>query len=101
MGAGRLSRRTTRRPPTVAACEEPLEEERTRGPTSPAAADENEREEPGAPLAPRLRGGLPVARWLATYRPEWVRADAVSGVTLAAYAIPVSLAYATIAGLPP
>ena len=29
------------------------------------------------------------------------RHDLVAGVTLAAYAVPVSLAYATLAGLPP
>lgn len=36
-----------------------------------------------------------------TYHLSWLRSDAVAGVTLAAYAIPVSLAYATLAGLPP
>src|SRR5262249_45655964 len=35
------------------------------------------------------------------YRAAWLRADVVAGVTLAAYAIPVSLAYAGLAGLPP
>jgi high affinity sulfate transporter 1 len=44
---------------------------------------------------------LPPARWLADYRAAWLPADAVAGVTLAAYAIPVSLAYAGLAGLPP
>ena len=43
----------------------------------------------------------PPARWLAEYRPAWLRGDLVAGVTLAAYAIPVSLAYAGLAGLPP
>jgi high affinity sulfate transporter 1 len=41
------------------------------------------------------------ARWLAEYRADWLRSDVVAGVTLAAYAIPVSLAYAGLAGLPP
>lgn len=41
------------------------------------------------------------AKWLATYRAQWLRYDAVAGVTLAAYGIPVSLAYASLAGLPP
>lgn len=40
-------------------------------------------------------------RWLAGYQPRWLVNDAVAGVTLAAYGIPVSLAYATLAGLPP
>jgi high affinity sulfate transporter 1 len=44
---------------------------------------------------------LPAARWLAGYRIDVLPVDAVAGVTLAAYAIPVSLAYAALAGLPP
>ncbi len=44
---------------------------------------------------------LPPARWLAQYHAAWLPADVVAGVTLAAYAIPVSLAYAGLAGLPP
>src|SRR5437868_10491561 len=44
---------------------------------------------------------LPPARWLMDYRMSWLTGDVVAGVTLAAYAIPVSLAYAALAGLPP
>jgi sulfate permease, SulP family len=44
---------------------------------------------------------FPPARWLAEYRAAWLLGDIVAGVTLAAYAIPVSLAYASLAGLPP
>src|SRR5262245_44650441 len=44
---------------------------------------------------------LPAARWLPAYGINWLPGDAVAGVTLAAYAIPVSLAYAALAGLPP
>jgi sulfate permease, SulP family len=44
---------------------------------------------------------FPPARWLASYRAEWLVSDALAGITLAAYAVPVSLAYATLAGLPP
>jgi high affinity sulfate transporter 1 len=47
------------------------------------------------------RAAFPPAQWLATYRPQWLAHDAIAGVTLAAYGIPVSLAYATLAGLPP
>src|SRR6516162_1818268 len=43
---------------------------------------------------------IPAARWLADYRVEWLASDAIAGATLAAYAIPVSLAYAGLAGLP-
>jgi sulfate permease, SulP family len=46
-------------------------------------------------------GRLPPARWLADYQAAWLPGDVIAGVTLAAYAIPVSLAYATLAGLPP
>ena len=44
---------------------------------------------------------IPVLSWLADYRAAWLGSDIVAGVTLAAYAIPVSLAYASLAGLPP
>ena len=44
---------------------------------------------------------FPPARWLAEYRAAWLPGDIIAGVTLAAYAIPVSLAYAGLAGLPP
>jgi high affinity sulfate transporter 1 len=46
-------------------------------------------------------GVFPPLTWLAEYRLSWLRYDAIAGVTLAAYAIPVSLAYAGLAGLPP
>ena len=44
---------------------------------------------------------FPPFSWLSQYRGSWLPADIVAGVTLAAYAIPVSLAYAGLAGLPP
>src|SRR6516164_2810756 len=44
---------------------------------------------------------FPPARWLREYQAIWLPSDFVAGVTLAAYAIPVSLAYAGLAGLPP
>jgi high affinity sulfate transporter 1 len=49
---------------------------------------------------PRLRSALPVIQWLPQYERSWFRPDFVAGLTLAAYAIPVSLAYASLAGLP-
>lgn len=36
-----------------------------------------------------------------SYERSWLRYDAIAGITLAAYAIPVSLAYASLAGVPP
>ena len=60
------------------------------------------------PQPPAADGGaagrfrfFPPAQWLASYQRKWLRADMLAGITLAAYAIPVSLAYATLAGLPP
>ena len=43
---------------------------------------------------------FPPVRWIADYRPAWLTGDTIAGVTLAAYAVPVSLAYAGLAGLP-
>ena len=47
------------------------------------------------------RRHVPPVRWLGDYRTDWLASDIVAGITLAAYAIPVSLAYAALAGLPP
>lgn len=44
---------------------------------------------------------IPALQWLPQYKLKLFGSDTVSGITLAAYAIPVSLAYATLAGLPP
>src|SRR4030095_3401328 len=49
----------------------------------------------------RWRAVFPPAQWLPRYKAVWLRHDVVAGVTLAAYALPVSLAYASLAGLPP
>ena len=51
-------------------------------------------------LGQRLRLALPVLHWGPKYQKQWLRLDFVAGLTLAAYAIPVSLAYASLAGLP-
>ncbi|HMK72234.1 MAG TPA: SulP family inorganic anion transporter, partial [Myxococcaceae bacterium] len=61
----------------------------------------DETPEEGAAESPGWRAAFPPARWLPAYRAEWLRHDAIAGVTLAAYGIPVSLAYASLAGLPP
>jgi high affinity sulfate transporter 1 len=59
------------------------------------------RELAGGGSARGWRAAFPPAQWLPAYRPQWLRHDAIAGVTLAAYGIPVSLAYASLAGLPP
>src|SRR5436190_21200912 len=48
-----------------------------------------------------LSSTLPIVRWLPQYQRSWLRSDMVAGLTLAAYTIPVSVAYASLAGLPP
>jgi SulP family sulfate permease len=52
-------------------------------------------------IEPKWLWRFPPAIWLAEYRAAWLPHDVIAGVTLAAYAIPVSLAYAALAGLPP
>ncbi len=49
----------------------------------------------------RLKTALPIIQWLPNYRSEWLRPDIVAGVTLAAYGIPVAVAYSSLAGLAP
>ncbi|CAG0976601.1 partial putative sulfate transporter, partial [Gammaproteobacteria bacterium] len=56
---------------------------------------------PAAGPVTGLRALFPPAQWLPGYQAAWLRNDAAAGITLAAYAIPVSLAYASLAGLPP
>jgi len=48
-----------------------------------------------------LKRLLPATEWLSGYTLNLFGNDTLAGITLAAYAIPVSLAYATLAGLPP
>jgi sulfate permease, SulP family len=48
-----------------------------------------------------LKNIFPPLQWLSGYSLKSLGSDAVAGITLTAYAIPVSLAYATLAGLPP
>jgi len=44
---------------------------------------------------------IPALTWGHAYSLRFLGSDALAGLTLAAYAIPVSLAYASMAGLPP
>jgi len=55
----------------------------------------------GQAWSDRLHSVLPIISWLPQYQRSWLRQDMVAGLTLAAYAIPVSVAYASLAGLPP
>lgn len=49
----------------------------------------------------RLRAAAPAARWLRSYKREWLRGDLVTGGTLAAYLVPAGLGNASLANLPP
>jgi sulfate permease, SulP family len=48
-----------------------------------------------------LNSIIPATQWFRGYSLKTLSSDTVAGITLTAYAIPVSLAYATLAGLPP
>jgi high affinity sulfate transporter 1 len=61
----------------------------------------DEAEISSAAKVPGWRAIFPPAQWLPRYQAAWLKDDTVAGITLAAYAIPVALAYATLAGLPP
>jgi high affinity sulfate transporter 1 len=49
----------------------------------------------------RLTQLIPIMEWLPRYQIAWLLPDIVAGVTLAAYAVPVAMAYSTLAGLTP
>ena len=49
----------------------------------------------------RILDIVPVLRWLPSYDKKWLKFDIIAGLTLAAFAIPDNMAYATLAGLPP
>ena len=57
-----------------------------------------------APAEKNAKAGwsfFPPSVWLREYKPRWLLSDVVAGLTLAAYAVPVAMAYAGLAGLPP
>ena len=55
----------------------------------------------GASAPGRLARAIPILDWLPRYRRADLRGDVVAGITGAAILVPQSMAYATIAGLPP
>ncbi len=48
----------------------------------------------------RLAHLVPIADWLPSYEREWLRADLVAGIAVAALVVPKSLGYAGIANVP-
>lgn len=49
----------------------------------------------------RLASVFPILVWLPAYRKTWLKDDLIAGFTLAAYAVPVAMAYSSLAGLSP
>jgi sulfate permease, SulP family len=49
----------------------------------------------------QFRKLLPVLEWLPDYKSSFLKWDLIAGITLAFFVIPTSMAYATLAGLPP
>ena len=60
-------------------------------------------DEPGSKekVLSRIIPYIPVISWLPKYDRKWLRFDLLAGLTLAAFAIPDGMAYASLAGLPP
>src|SRR6476620_11037474 len=56
----------------------------------------------GAPRAvTNWQRNIPATRWLREYKPAWLGADLLAGLTLAAYLLPAGIADASLANLPP
>jgi SulP family sulfate permease len=55
---------------------------------------------PHPPVSP-LERYLPILRWLPAYPREWLRGDLTAGITSWGVMVPVALAYAGLAGVPP
>lgn len=55
----------------------------------------------GRELKRRLSQLLPILRWFPEYRSPRLLHDLFAGITLAAYAVPVAMAYSVLAGLAP
>src|SRR5512136_3385400 len=49
----------------------------------------------------RLEKYVPLINWVTTYQRAWLRDDLVSGVVVGAIMVPVAMAYAQMAGVPP
>jgi MFS superfamily sulfate permease-like transporter len=49
----------------------------------------------------RLERYVPFVGWITSYQRAWLRDDAVSGIVVGLIMIPVAMAYAQMAGVPP
>ena len=57
--------------------------------------------EPSEALATLVARYVPISRWLPSYNRDWLRADGIAGITSWGVMVPVALAYAGLAGVPP
>ncbi len=48
-----------------------------------------------------LSSYLPITRWARNYNKDWLRPDIIAGITVGAFIIPESIAYVSLANLPP
>lgn len=65
------------------------------------SANHNASTRPRESALQRIAVLLPIIVWLPGYQKAWLWHDLIAGLTLAAYAVPVAMAYSTLAGLPP
>ena len=70
-----------------------------------SAAEGSSDPDPGAALTQLARALLarhvPITRWLPAYPRDWLRPDLMAGLTSWGVMVPVALAYASLAGVPP
>ncbi len=57
--------------------------------------------EPSEALATLVARYVPISRWLPAYPRDWLRADGIAAITSWGVMVPVALAYAGLAGVPP
>lgn len=55
----------------------------------------------GRGFSRRLISVMPIFGWLPGYKSAWLWPDLIAGLTLAAYAVPMAMAYSSLAGLAP
>lgn len=48
-----------------------------------------------------LKTVLPITEWVRNYNKDWLRPDIIAGITVGAFLIPESIAYVSLANLPP
>lgn len=52
-------------------------------------------------IGKRIVSAIPIAQWLPKYESGFIKWDLIAGITLASFVLPESMAYATLAGVPP